>query len=188
MSLARGDVALGILAGGQALRLGGVDKALVEHRGGALLARTLAAMGTGYAQCLLSYNREPSDALRATLNVVPDLRPGFPGPLAGIEALLAACEQAWLLTLPVDLREIPVDVFEALGTIHGSDGARARDADGAQPLVALWRVRTARVAVAAALDAGDAAVHRVQDALGFEARDFSPRRFGNLNTPADFAT
>jgi molybdopterin-guanine dinucleotide biosynthesis protein A len=66
-----------------------------------------------------------------------------------------------------------------------SVGASARDADGAQPLVALWPVRESRAALAAALDAGEGAVHRVQAALGFAVCELSPLRFGNLNTPAD---
>jgi hypothetical protein len=61
---------------------------------------------------------------------------------------------------------------------------RACNADGDEPLVALWPVAVARVAVGAALDAGQGAVHRVQDGLGFASCAFDGN-FGNLNTPAD---
>ena len=185
MKLQRGQVALGVLAGGQASRLGGADKALARHEGATLLARALAALGSGYAQYLLSYNRAPTDALPATMRVVPDLRPGSAGPLSGIEALLSACETDWLLTVPVDLAEFPADLFESLADAWSGEGARARDLDGLQPLVALWRVRTALAAVTASLEAGEGAVHRVQDRLCFESRDFPEWRVGNLNSPAD---
>jgi len=184
MMLARPQVALGILAGGQASRMGGVDKAMARHAGESLAARTLAALGSGYATALLSYNRGDIEGL--DLRVVPDLRPDFRGPLAGIEALLANCDAPWLLSVPVDLGDIPDDLFERLRACAGEgQGVRARDADGVQPLVALWPVAASRAAVGAALDAAQGAVHRVQDALGFANCELSPWRFGNLNTPAD---
>jgi molybdopterin-guanine dinucleotide biosynthesis protein A len=185
MTLARRDVAVGILAGGQARRLAGADKAMAQHRGLSLLARTHAAIGSGFAQYLLSYNREPSEAMRASYRVVPDLRAEAPGPLAGIEALLAACETDWLLTLPVDLDQIPANLFEILKISARYQGVVAWDADGPQPLVALWRVRPSRIAVAEALDAGEGAVHRVQENIGFESLGFPGWRFGNLNTSTD---
>jgi molybdopterin-guanine dinucleotide biosynthesis protein A len=185
MMLLRSQVALGILAGGRAQRLGGADKALAMHAGSRLVDRTLAALGDGYCSALISYNREGA-TLPARLRVVPDRRADFAGPLAGIEALLAACESPWLLSAPVDLDEIPQDVLERLAEVAGAgQGVVARDADGAQPLVALWPVRLALPAVSAALDAGEGAVHKVQAALGFASCDFSPRRFGNLNTPKE---
>ena len=190
MKLARPQVALGILAGGRASRMGGADKAMVLRGGERLLDRTLSALdpengdGSHFPQTLVSHNAE--GGLPAGLRRVSDLRPGFPGPLAGIEAMLAACEQAWLLSVPVDLDCIPEDLFERLrDCAREGVGASARDADGAQPLVALWPVRESRARVAAALDAGEGAVHRVQAALGFSGCDFSPFRFGNLNTPAE---
>jgi molybdopterin-guanine dinucleotide biosynthesis protein A len=185
MKLQRGQVALGILAGGQALRLEGADKALVRHRGEKLLDRTLAALGAGFAQCLLSYNRAPSNELPTAVRVVADLRNDFAGPLAGIEALLDACDAPWLLSVPVDLESIPDDLFEALAGEGHASGVRACDADGLQPLVALWPVPEARAAVGAALQAGEGAVHRVQDSLGFVEHDFAGWRFGNLNTRAE---
>ena len=42
--LARDQVTLGILAGGQARRMGGVDKALLTYHGTSLLSRTLTAL------------------------------------------------------------------------------------------------------------------------------------------------
>jgi molybdopterin-guanine dinucleotide biosynthesis protein A len=183
MMLARSQVALGILAGGRASRMDGADKAMARHRGERLVDRTLAALGAGYAQILFSYNR--GDAPEGACPV-PDLRADFPGPLAGIEALLAACAAPWLLSVPVDLDEIPADLFERLrDSARGGQGVRVRDAEGEQPLVALWPVKAALPAVAAALDAGDGAVHRVQSALGFAACELSPWRFGNLNSAAD---
>jgi molybdopterin-guanine dinucleotide biosynthesis protein A len=187
MKLARSQVALGILAGGQASRMGGTDKALAMHEGARLIDRALAALGNGYAATLVSYNRDAS-ALPTGLRAVPDLRADFPAPLAGIEDLLAATDAHWLLSVPVDIDAIPEDLFEQLSARgSGGQGIAARDAQGPQPLVALWRVAASRPAVSAALDSGDGAVHRLQSALGFTTCDFTPSRFGNLNTPAELS-
>jgi len=181
----RSDVAFGILAGGQAMRLGGIDKALALHHGERLVDRCLAGIGGGFAQRLLSYNRGSVSGLPEDVRIVADLRPGFLGPLAGIEALLAACEAPWLLTLPVDVDSIPAELFEFMSEVTADGvGVRAQDANGVQPLIALWPVAAARTHVRAAMELGEGAVHKVQEAMGFEALGF-PKRFGNINTPAE---
>jgi molybdopterin-guanine dinucleotide biosynthesis protein A len=185
--LARARVALGILAGGQARRLGGVDKALARFRGSTLVERTLAGLGGGFAQTMLSYNGLNATSLPTAARLLADLRPGFPGPLAGIEALLSATSAGWLLTFPVDIAQIPDQLFERLlASCDGENGVSAQDGEGSQPLVALWPVASSRAAVGAALDAGERAVHRVQQILGFGVGDLAPLRLGNLNTAADF--
>jgi molybdopterin-guanine dinucleotide biosynthesis protein A len=187
---ARGPITLGILAGGQGRRMGGVDKALLEFDGASLLARTLAAMPGDFAQTLVSYNGAAAAIAPLGARAVADLRGGFPGPLGGLEALLRATESAWLLTVPVDLRQIPSGLAAALCG-HAAEGlpgqgAVLRDADGLQPLVALWPVATALDAVRQALDSGQFAVHPVIGSLQLRVLDISPRRLGNLNTPSDF--
>ena len=185
--MSRARTTLGVLAGGQALRLGGADKALLDYRGRPLVQRCLDALGDGFAEQLVSYNGADTGALPAMLRAVPDLRPGHPGPLGGIEALLAAADSEWLLTVPVDLVELPADLDSRLrACVVDGRGVAARDAEGPQPLVALWPVAASRAAVGAALDAGEGAVHRVQQAMGFGVCELSPLRLGNLNTPADF--
>jgi molybdopterin-guanine dinucleotide biosynthesis protein A len=167
--------------------LGGIDKALARKRGQTLAQRTVDALGTGFAPGLMSYNGAGAAFLPAGLQVVRDLRPGHLGPLAGVEALLAAAQGEWLLTLPVDLADIPSDLLDRLlACADGSHGVALRDGDGPQPLVALWPVASSRAAVGAALDSGERAVHRVQQILGFAVCEVPSARLGNLNTPADF--
>lgn len=186
----RGAVTLGILAGGQATRLGGVDKAWQLFQGMTLIERTLAALERGPATPLVSYNGLQDAMGKLGLLAVGDLRPGFRGPLAGIEALLAACSSDWLLVVPVDLRQIPSGLRETmLGRVRlqgGEHGVVARDIDGLQPLVSLWPVRQARLEVGTSLDQGRASVRDLQDRMGFVECQLAPFQFGNLNTPADF--
>lgn len=179
------SISLGILAGGQATRLHGRDKAWLPYRGTTLIERTLRALEGEFALRLVSANRDIERYERLGLNVVVDRVPGFPGPLAGIDAMLAACEGDFLLTVPVDLRTIPADLLARLSA-SGADGALARDSKGLQPLVALWPVERASDAVGKALARGETAVHRVAESLGMPTVRFDGADFGNLNTADDF--
>jgi molybdopterin-guanine dinucleotide biosynthesis protein A len=183
-----GQIALGILAGGRASRLNGADKARLAFHGETLLQRTLRAFPEPFAARLVSYNREPAKDWPENLRVVPDLRADFLGPLAALEALSAACDKPWLLTVPVDCRELPNAVAATLIAHAGTDGSVLRDGDGLQPLLALWRVDALRSALVAAFAANELAVHRLIQRLALSEADISPRRLGNLNTPTDFAS
>jgi molybdopterin-guanine dinucleotide biosynthesis protein A len=180
-----GLVTLGILAGGQATRLGGRDKARIEREGRTQLARALAAFPLPFRERLLSYNRDPSGLVAANLRVVSDLTPGFVGPVAALEALAAQCHSPWLLTVPVDCREFPPHLASDLFAAAGPDGTAVDDADGPQPLVGLWRVAALRDACADALASGHPRAMQVREALQLGRIDLSPLRLGNLNLPED---
>lgn len=179
------DITLGILAGGRGTRLGGCDKAWMLYRGETLIERTLHALGDAFAATLVNANRETDRYAALGLRAVRDRVAGFPGPLAGLDALLATCTTQMLLTVPVDLRTIPSDLVERLRST-GQVGAVARDANGMQPLVALWPTARARIVIAEALSRGERAVHRVVAELALPVVPFGDGDFGNLNAPDDF--
>ena len=184
--IARDQVCLGILAGGQGRRLGGVDKAFLNYDGKTLLERCLQSAGNGFAQRLISH---PGAEVRFTSNgleAVKDVRPGQQGPLAGLEALLTVTRSQWLLTIPVDVKTLPLIVFETLLRLEDGPGRVIRDADGLQPLIALWRVSDALAIVQQRLDAGQRDAQGLVAALGLMVCELSPMRLGNLNTPHDF--
>jgi len=178
------EVTIGILAGGRASRLGGLDKAWLMRGGVPQVLRwqhRLAGQGGAF---LVSANRDLPRYATHGLVAVPD-RTADAGPLSGLDALAHATTTPWLLTLPVDLIEINDCLLRTLVHHARVRGAFARDADGMQPLVALWRVDALRDAAAAALASGDYAVRGLQQMLGMQAVDFDGVRFGNLNTPQD---
>lgn len=178
-----GAVTLGILAGGRGERFGGRDKAWIEHRGRPLLAHANEALKAPFAARLASV-RAPDDRLAAVgLAPVLDLRQDFAGPVAGLEALARACLTPWLLTLPVDLSGMPVDLPARLWSMRGEHGAATRDADGPQPLLALWHAPTLASAASAALEAGQGAARHLVESLRLPVLDLSPRRLPNFNTP-----
>jgi molybdopterin-guanine dinucleotide biosynthesis protein A len=177
---------LGILAGGRAIRLGGIDKAWLVRRGVPQVLRCHRALEAVTCSTLVSANRSLPVYRAHGLSAVSDGGAGGAGPVAGLEALATACRSEWLLTVPVDLVEFEPRVAQRLMDEAGADGAFARDADGVQPLVALWRVAALRVALRPA--AGRAcAVRALQATLDMHEVVFATACFGNLNTPADLA-
>lgn len=183
---------LGILAGGRASRLAGRDKAWLERDGVPQVVRWQRRFSDEAAAVLVSASSRLSNDMldryrQAGLDAVADRHDGNIGPLAGLDALAAACKTPWLLTIPVDLvgvNECLLPTLESMGT---ANGAFAVDDDGPQPLVALWRVEALRPLVADAIREGDFAVHRLQLRLGMAAVRLEGVRFGNLNTPEDLA-
>ena len=178
------DVTIGILAGGRASRLDGRDKAWLERGGVPQILRwqrRLAAQGGAF---LVSANRDLPRYAAHGLTAVPD-RIADAGPMSGLDALARATQTPWLMTLPVDLVEINDCLLRTLMHHAAAQGAFARDADGVQPLVALWPVPALRDAADRALASGDYAVRALQASLGMKRVDFDGVRFGNLNTLQD---
>lgn len=179
------QITLGILAGGRGTRLGGVDKAWLQRGGIDQATRWRQRFEGEVSAMLISVNRQMDRCIMTGLQPVPDRLAGDLGPIAGLDALADACRTPWLLTVPVDLVEIDRRVLAGLAGAKGADGACARDDDGLQPLVALWRVAALQEAVAAALAAADLAVQALHRRLDICQVRFEGLRFGNLNTPAD---
>lgn len=180
------DITLGILAGGRATRLGGRDKAWLERDGVAQVVRWQHRFAHATSALLVSANRDLSRYEAAGLRALADRVTRDIGPLAGLDALSAACTTPWLFTLPVDLLDADERLLPALIAATGDAGVFAVDDDGPQPLVALWRVDALRGAMGEAL-AGDGAVHALQRGLGMAPVRLQGVRFGNLNTPDDLA-
>ncbi|GAB3094607.1 molybdenum cofactor guanylyltransferase [Lysobacter terrae] len=180
-----GPVTLGILAGGRATRLGGLDKAWLERDGVAQVLRWQRRFAAETTTVIVSANRGLERYAAAGLRTVCDRVMGDIGPLAGLEALFAHCDTPWLLTLPVDLVGVNDCLLPSLVAGCAQNGAFAIDDDGPQPLVALWRVAAAAVCAHDMLERGQTAVHALETQLGLPGVRFAGVRFGNLNTPDD---
>ena len=179
-----GGVTLGLLAGGRATRLGGLDKAWLSRDGLPQVQRWQRRFAGEVDAMLASSNGEAAPYAPLGIAVVADRVHGA-GPLAGLDALACACTTQWLLTLPVDLVGVNECLLPSLHAAAGEHGSMARDDDGPQPLVALWRVERLRDAAATALAEESFAIHALQARLGMHEVRFAGVRYGNLNTPAD---
>ena len=180
---ASSDTTLGILAGGHASRLGGIDKAWMHRDGVPQVLRLSLRLGPDMAQVVVSANRDLPRYAQAGLRAVPDRHPGI-GPLGGLHALAHACDTPWLLTLPVDIVDAS-DRLPGMLAAAGEPGAWIVDDAGVQPLVARWRVVALRAGLAEAITVHDYAVQGLQRRLGMRAVRLSGVRLGNLNTFQD---
>ena len=75
-----------ILAGGQARRLGGGDKALQNLAGRPLLAHAIERLAPQVSQIVINANGDPARFDSFRLPVAGDTVEGFVGPLAGVLA------------------------------------------------------------------------------------------------------
>ena len=186
-ALAAGTLTLGLLAGGRGSRLGGVDKAWLERDGVPQVLRFARRFPGETGPVLVSANAHLARYADAGLATVVDrLEPGS-GPLAGLDALAAACTTEWLLTLPVDLFDVNDCLVRSLASGAGSNGAVAEDDDGPQPLVALYRCEPLRRALSAMIAEDQLAPRKLEQRLGLGRVRLRGVRFGNLNTPQDLA-
>lgn len=137
-----------VLAGGQARRMGGGDKALIEIGGITILDRVLAVLSAQCTGIVINANGDPSRFSDAGVPVVPDDIPGYPGPLAGILAgldWLAAQDNGveWIVSVPGDCPFLPDDLVEKLHGARRRMGAGvplacARSGEWRHPVVGLW--------------------------------------------------
>lgn len=138
-----------ILAGGQARRLGGGDKALHEVAGRPLLAHAIERLEPQVSRIALNANGDPARFNAFGLPVVPDTVEGFAGPLAGVLAGLdwAAenapdCER--IVTVATDAPFFPGDLvarFIAATENQKTDLACAETGGRTHPVFGLWPVR-----------------------------------------------
>jgi len=75
-----------ILAGGQARRMGGGDKALLEVAGRPLLAHVIERLSPQVAELAINANGDPARFAPFGLPVIADTVEGFVGPLGGVLA------------------------------------------------------------------------------------------------------
>ena len=186
--MTRPSITAAILAGGAGTRLDGRDKGLELLDGVPLVERVIAALRD--IDALLIVANRNHEAYARLARTIADATTERRGPLAGIAAACAACETPWLLTVPVDCPEPPLDLAARLlpaALAASAPAAVAHDGTTRQPLFAVYRRELAESAAHAA--AAGQGVWAWQDAIGAHELDFSDCRqqFHNLNTPDDFA-
>ena len=180
-----------VLAGGRATRMGGRDKGLVEIAGRPMIAWVLDALRAQAGHILVNANRNLEDYARFGCRVVPDVEPGFLGPLAGLATGMAHATTDYVVTAPCDSPLVAPDLVRRLySACTGADADIAVAHDGArlQPVFALAR-RDLEPDLRAWLAAGERKIdlwfarHRLAEV------DFSDRAetFVNVNDPDDRA-
>lgn len=181
----RSPITGAVLAGGQGSRMGGQDKGWILYQGTPLINHALNRLAPQVDRLLISANRNLDRYGALGIPVLPDRRPGFPGPLGGVEAALMATETPLLLTIPCDSPDFPPDLADQLGArmAPGVDAVVARSGGFRQPVFALYRTHLAGD-LGRFLDEGGRAVGAWLDQLQTEWVEFAdPAAFRNCNEP-----
>lgn len=185
----RGQVTAGILAGGRATRMGGVDKGLVALGGRAMVEYVLDALRGQTSRMLINANRSVAEYQRYGVPVVRDSHEGFQGPLAGISSMMAVAETTWLLTAPCDSPQLPRDLGPRLWQALARDGAElavAHSGSRLEPVFALLPCAL-RDDLERYLASGERKIRLWYERHRMATADFSdcPEMFVNVNTPAE---
>jgi molybdopterin-guanine dinucleotide biosynthesis protein A len=114
MSIPIDDITGLILAGGRGSRMGGVDKGLQNHLGVPLALHALLRLQPQVGDVMINANRNLSAYESMGVPVWPDALPDYPGPLAGMLAGLEQCSTPWLVTVPCDSPNFPLDLVARL--------------------------------------------------------------------------
>ena len=179
-----------VLAGGRGSRMGGIDKGLAPLGDKPLIEHILAALGPQVTHLLINANRNIERYAEYGHPVVKDRLDGHQGPLAGFAALLGACEDDWLVTVPCDTPHIPADLVQRMWSARVAAGAEiaiAHDGRRMQPAHALLPRRLLSD-LEAFLDSGERKIDRWYARHATVEVDFSdqPDAFLNLNRPEDY--
>jgi len=112
--IATQDITGVVLAGGRGSRMGGVDKGLQNHLGLPLALHALLRLQPQVGHTLINANRNLGAYEAMGVPVWPDPLPDHPGPLAGLLAGLEHCETPYLVTVPCDTPNFPLDLVQRL--------------------------------------------------------------------------
>jgi molybdopterin-guanine dinucleotide biosynthesis protein A len=124
-----------VLAGGRGSRMGGVDKGLQNFQGMPLALHAVMRLGPQVGNLMVNANRNLAAYESMGVPVWPDATTEFPGPLAGFLVGLERCETPYLVTVPCDSPQFPLDLVARLAAVLAAEGADlaiavTREADG----------------------------------------------------------
>ena len=103
-----------ILCGGQAQRMGGQDKGLIQLRKKPLFQHGVDRLGPQVGQLMINANRNMEIYAQSGLPVYPDSYLNFSGPLAGFHVGLQNCSSPYLSVIPCDSPLFPEDLVKRL--------------------------------------------------------------------------
>ncbi|HYL08334.1 MAG TPA: molybdenum cofactor guanylyltransferase [Candidatus Udaeobacter sp.] len=174
-----------VLAGGMSRRMGR-PKAWIPVGETVLLRYVADRLAPAFSEVVVAFAEPEQLEQHVPYRVVFD-RKRSAGPLAGLEAGLAAAHEEVLFAVGCDMPYVTEALAQAaVAAARACDAAIPRHDGLFEPVCGAYR-KTALPAIASALDAGNYVAHDVVqdlDVTWLEGDD--PRQFESLNTPADF--
>nr|BFD42907.1 molybdenum cofactor guanylyltransferase MobA [Pseudomonas sp. FFPRI_1] len=175
-----------LLAGGRGARMGGRDKGLLPWQGRPLIAHVHQVVRPFSDDLIISCNRNAEQYQAYADRLVEDSQQGFPGPLAGVLAGLAAARHPWLLVLACDAPKIDSALIQALLAARANPPAplMVQQAGQWQPMFSLLPT-TLLASLHQAWDAGERSLLRVLERHGLTPLPCAvdDPRLSNFNTP-----
>jgi molybdopterin-guanine dinucleotide biosynthesis protein A len=134
----RADITGWVLAGGRGSRMGGVDKGMQLHAGVPLALHAMRRLAPQVGGVAINANRHADAYASFGVSVYPDSLADYPGPLGGFLAGLEHCTTPYLMTVPCDTPNFPLDLVARLAAELISQDvplamAATRSASGMQP-------------------------------------------------------
>ena len=190
-----------VLAGGRGSRMGGVDKGLQNFQGMPMALTALMRLSPQVGEVMINANRNLSAYESFGAAVWPDGLADYAGPLAGFLVGLERAETPYLVTIPCDCPNFPLDLVSRLGqALLAQDGDIAMaavpetDREGhtrvrTQPVFCLLRTDLLKSLMRFTQDGGrkiDAwtALHKTA-VVAFDTPQDKPNAFANVNTLTD---
>ncbi|MGD8116788.1 molybdenum cofactor guanylyltransferase MobA [Vibrio sp. TRT 29B02] len=178
-----------ILAGGQATRMGGQDKGLVQLNDKPLIQHVIERLTPQTERIMINANRNQSIYTQFG-DVFSDQFKDYPGPMGGIHAGLLNAPTDWVGFVPCDSPLINNDLVERFcaSVTDETDILVAHDGDHQQPVFTLYHKRVLPK-LTAFLERGDRKIILLYKECHTQYVDFSdsPNCFVNLNTPEELA-
>ena len=157
-----------ILAGGQARRMGGVDKGLVQLAGRPMASYAAQTLLPLVSQLVINANRHAADYASmlpdsvSAIDVIADSRSGYLGPLAGLSAALSHLPSQYVLMCPCDSpflqQQLMIELIEGCQQAD-TDIAVAHDGKRLQPVFCAVNRRVEK-SLNAFLDSGERKIDR----------------------------
>ena len=142
-----------ILAGGQAQRMGGIDKGRLKIGDASILEIIIKCLSFQLDKIVLNANGDLTRFSDLEIDVIPDTIKGYVGPLAGILSGLRFAEQngfSSILTVASDTPFFPVDLLSKLSNVSPQQSAlisiaatKQKDKLIRHPTFGLWSVSLA---------------------------------------------
>lgn len=177
-----------ILAGGQARRMGGIDKGLVELNGVTMCKIVIDLLRPQVSEVLVNANRNLEVYRSYGVRVVQDTTSGYLGPLAGLASAMNIAETPWIITVPCDGPFLNSDYVLRMMSMTDEDVeiVVARDSDRMQPTYILVKVKLLN-SLNEFLNSGERKIDQWFVKHRYAEADFSDTQecFRNINTIQD---
>ena len=180
-----------ILAGGQARRMEGQDKGLIELAGCPMVQYVLDALTGQVGQIIINANRTRDIYAHYDCPVIADEFEGYYGPLAGMASCMRVIKTPFMVTAPCDSPFVPKDLVERLYLQlirQDADISVAHSGKRIQPVFVLMKVSLLD-SMLDFLQAGERKIDRWFEKHKLAVTDFSdkPDTFININTRDDLS-